>query len=53
MQNENVPAQVILFQGQPMKVWLITQPLAKFAGRWAEPRIARVNLMVPVTAELD
>ncbi len=34
-----------------MKVWLITQPFAKFAGRWAEPRIARVDLVVLVTVE--
>ena len=32
-----------------MEVWFVTQPLAKFAGRWAEPRIARVNLMVLIT----
>jgi hypothetical protein len=34
-----------------MKVWLVTQPLTEFTGRWAEPRIARVDHMVVITVK--
>jgi hypothetical protein len=34
-----------------MKVWLVTQPLTEFTSRWAEPRIARVDLVVLITVK--
>ena len=34
-----------------MEMWFVTQSLTEFTGRWAEPRIARVFLMVLITVK--
>ena len=39
------------FLSEPMKVWFVTKPHAKFACQWAEPCIAGVSLVNLITAE--
>jgi hypothetical protein len=46
------PAQVVRSPNEPMQVRLVTKPLTKFACRWAESRIAGMNLMVLVTLDI-